>query len=198
MDHPMNSSLSARHQRPGAQCKIVKTNPTPNSDPASRRAARPSRYNRNVKGSTVAGVALGIAIALLSGCKKDIQSKEAVRQGVMTYLAKRSDLLSMDVNVTSVDFKNDQATATVRFQAKGNNSPAGSMTMQYVLERKSDQWVVKGRAGSGNPHGGMPQEGAGSMGAMPQTMPPGHPSVGDGGAPPQALPPGHPVVGDAK
>src|SRR5208282_6082574 len=125
------------------------------------------------------------------GCKKDIQSKEAVRQGVMNYLSKRSDLLSMDVNVTSVDFNKEEATATVRFQAKGNNTPAGSMTMQYVLERKSDQWVVKGRAGSGNPHGVMPQEGAGSMGAMPQTMPPGHPAVPSGGA----LPPGHPAVG---
>ncbi len=144
-----------------------------------------------MKGTTAASIALAITIALLSGCKKDIQSNEAVRQGVMNYLAKRSDLLAMDVNVTSVDFKNDEATATVRFQAKGNNSPAGSMTMQYVLEQKSGQWVVKGRAGSGNPHGAMPQEGSGSMGAMPQTMPPGHPAVGSGGA----LPPGHPAVG---
>jgi len=175
-----------------------KNEPKSKLGPRRRRSASASRYNQNVKGSTVATVALGITIALLSGCKKDIQSKEAVRQGVMTYLAKRSDLLSMDVNVTSVDFKNNEATATVRFQAKGNNSPAGSMTMQYVLERKSDQWVVKGRAGSGNPHGGMPQEGAGSMGAMPQTMPPGHPSVGNGGSPPQALPPGHPVVSEGK
>ena len=165
----------------------------------------------NVKGTTLASVALGLTIALLGGCKKDIENKEAVRQGVMNYLAKRQDLLAMDVSVTAVDFKEDEATATVRFQAKGNNSPAGSMSMQYVLEKKSGQWVVKGRGGSGSPHsgippggmppsgmpGGMPQDGGG-LGAMPQTMPPGHPSVGGGGAPTQALPPGHPSVGNAK
>lgn len=156
-------------------------------------------------------MALGVTIALLSGCKKNIQNKDAVRQGVMNYLSKRSDLLAMDVSVTAVDFAKDEATATVRFQAKGNNAPAGSMTMQYVLERKSDQWVVKGRAGSGSPHGGAPggmppggmppggmPGGAGSMGAMPQTMPPGHPAVGDGGSPAGALPPGHPAIGSGK
>jgi hypothetical protein len=153
-----------------------------------------NRYNRYVKSITVARIALGITVALVSGCKKDIQNKDAVRQGVMNYLAKRSDLVSMDVKVTSVDFSKDEATATVRFQAKGNDSPAASMTMQYLLERKSDQWVVKGRAGSGNPHGGTPPSGAGSMGAMPQTMPPGHPMVGSG----EALPSGHPAVGASK
>ena len=120
-----------------------------------------------MKGSTVACVALGVAIALLGACKKDIQTKEAVRQGVMNYLSKRSDLLAMDVNVTSVDFSKDEATATVRFQAKGNNTPAGGMTMQYVLERKSDQWVVKGRPGSGSPHGGIPPGGM-PPGGMPR------------------------------
>jgi len=130
----------------------------------------------------------------------------------MNYLAKRSDLLAMDVNVTSVAFRQDEATATVHFQAKGNNTPGAGMNMQYVLERKGNQWEVKGRAGSGAPHAGMPQgapgapgdgtgsigampnTGTGSIGAMPQTLPPGHPSVPSGGAPSGALPPGHPAV----
>lgn len=144
---------------------------------------------------------LGAVIAVLwvTGCKQNIQSDEAVKQGIQAYLAKRPDLLSMDVNVTAVTYRQDEATATVHFQAKGDKNPATGMTMQYVLERKGNQWAVKGRAGSG-PHGpentGMPQgarpspEGTGSIGAMPNTTPPG----GSGASPSGALPPGHPAI----
>jgi hypothetical protein len=111
----------------------------------------------------------------------------------MTYLAKRADLLSMDVNVTSVSYHEDQATATVRFQAKGNTAPGSGLTMQYVLERQGDQWTVKKKAGEGHGAAGMPQEGSGgSIGAMPETMPPGHPTVGSGSG---SLPAGHPPIG---
>jgi hypothetical protein len=86
------------------------------------------------------------------------------------------------------------------------------MSMQYVLERKGNEWVVKGRAG-GDVHTGMPQgvpgqqapgatgapgsTGPGSIGAMPQILPPGHPSTG-GAAPSGALPPGHPPIDSGK
>jgi hypothetical protein len=163
-----------------------------------------------VKGPVIAVAVAGVSIALLSGCKKDIKNDDAVRQGIMSYLSKRPDLLSMDVNVTSVAYRQDEATATVKFQAKGNNSPGASMTMQYVLERKGNQWDVRGRAGA-NEHGanGLPQDApaGGSIGAMPNTsmpnttMPPGHPSVGTGEpgtAPTGALPPGHPPVSSDK
>ena len=154
-----------------------------------------------MKGPAIAVAAVGLCIALLSGCKKDIKNDDAVRQGIMNYLSKRPDLLSMDVNVTSVAYRQDEATATVKFQAKGNNSPGASMTMQYVLEHKGNEWSVKGRAGA-NEHGanGLSQEApaAGSIGAMPNTtMPPGHPTVGSG-APAAALPPGHPPVSSDK
>ena len=163
-----------------------------------------------MKGPVSAVAALGLSIALLSGCKKDIKNDDAVRQGIMNYLSKRPDLLSMDVNVTSVAYRQDEATAVVKFQAKGNNSPGASMTMQYVMERKGNEWNVKGRAGA-NEHGanGLPQEApaSGSIGAMPNTampnttMPPGHPAVGSGApgaAPTGALPPGHPPVSPDK
>lgn len=161
-----------------------------------------NRYNRIVKGPVIAVAALSLSIALLSGCKKEIKSDDAVRQGIMNYLAKRPDLLSMDVSVVSVSYRQDEATATVRFQAKGNSSPGASMTMQYVLERKDNQWNVKGRAGA-NEHGatGLPPSGsgAGSIGAMPNAPPPGHPGSGaPGGAPSGALPPGHPPVSSDK
>lgn len=81
-------------------------------------AASASRYNRNVKASTSTAIALVLSIAWLNACSHGLDNKEAVRQGVMNYLAKRTDLLAMDVSVTSVAFRQDEATATVHFQAK--------------------------------------------------------------------------------
>jgi hypothetical protein len=152
--------------------------------------------------------AAAASLALLAGCKKDIQNQDAVRQGVMSYLSKRSDLLAMDVSVSSVAFREGEATAQVHFQAKGNDSPAAGMTMQYVLERKGGQWVVKGRTGANASHGAsgpgvnaVPGQGLpGSLDGMPRvpgagdaggaSLPPGHPTVGA----PEAMPPGHPAV----
>jgi hypothetical protein len=164
-------------------------------------------YYRYVK-RTICIAAAALGMVLLCGCKKDIQNQEAVRQGVMTYLAKRSDLLAMDVSVTAVSFRQDEATAQVHFQAKGNSSPGAGMTMAYVLDRKDGQWVVRGRTGANAAHGASPGvnpapgRGAapGALDGMPSTplsgggsgnLPPGHPAVGGGS---QALPPGHPSV----
>ena len=118
------------------------------------------------------------------GCKKETDNSEAVKQGVMRYLAKRNDLGAMEVSVASVQFRGNEADAKVHFQAKNNTSPAASMEMVYAMERKGDAWVVKGRSGAGagsNPHGG---------GALPSSppegsaMPPGHPSVAPSAVPP--------------
>lgn len=157
----------------------------------------PCRYNRYViRPALIAAAAL--SLVLLVSCKNDVQNQEAVRQGVMSYLSKRSDLLAMDVSVASVAFKNDEATAQVHFQAKGNSSPGAGMTMQYVLERKDGQWVVKGRTGAGVAHGAsgpgvnsVPGQGnlPGALDGMPRIPAPG-------GA--QALPPGHPAVGSSQ
>jgi hypothetical protein len=144
-----------------------------------------------------AAMSLVLPIVFFVGCNKDIQNQEAVRQGVMSYLSKRSDLLAMDVSVTSVAFRQDEATAQVHFQAKGNSSPAAGMTMQYVLERKDGQWSVKGRTGAGAAHGGsgpgvnsVPGQGTlpGQLDGMPRVPAP----RGAGSA---SLPAGHPAVG---
>jgi hypothetical protein len=123
-----------------------------------------------------------VSYVLLAGCKKDVQNQDAVRQGVMAYLSKRSDLLAMDVSVASVAFHDNEATAQVHFQAKGNTSPAAGMTMQYELEHKDGQWVVKGRTGAGAAHGasgpGVNPGGApapGSLDGMPHVPVPAHP-----------------------
>ena len=135
----------------------------------------------------VSGVCV-LGIVLLGACKKNIQDKEAVKQGVLNYLSKRGDLVAMDVAVADVSFRDNEANATVHFQAKGNNSPSAGMTMGYVLERKGNQWEVKGRAGAGASHG-MPTSGAG------ETLPPGHPTVSPSeGGPTPSMPPGHPPV----
>jgi hypothetical protein len=157
------------------------------------------RYNRKVIRPTLIA-AIAVSLVLLAGCNKDLQNQDAVRQGVMSYLSKRSDLLAMDVSVTSVAFQKDEATAQVHFQAKGNSSPAAGMTMQYALERKDGQWVVKGRTGASAAHGAgasgvnMPPPGEGtspgSLDGMPHIATPG-------GAGSNGLPPGHPAVPDS-
>ncbi|MCL4402222.1 MAG: hypothetical protein M1436_06125 [Acidobacteria bacterium] len=101
----------------------------------------------------------------------------------------------MNVDVTSVTFRGKEADATVSFAPKGSGAGAG-MTINYVLERQGNRWVVKGRGNGGgmphagampqgmggSPHGGMPpmpglDTGKGAQGAAPGQLPPGHPAV---------------------
>jgi hypothetical protein len=134
-----------------------------------------------------------IATLCLAACKKDIQTEDAVRQGIMNYLSKRSDLTSMDVSVTKVSFRQNEADATVHFQAKNSSAPGTGLDMNYVLERKDNAWVVKGR-GAGSGHGAGAMEGSPNphgMGGVPG-MP--SPSQMPGQMPTGGLPPGHPAL----
>ncbi len=102
-------------------------------------------------------VALGL-ICLLACSHGNIDTKEAVRQGVIDYLAgvQNLNVSAMNVVVTSVTFKENEATALVSFAPKGaGGSP---VTIPYTLERKGSHWVVKPHAQGQNPHG---------MGSMP-------------------------------
>ena len=140
------------------------------------------------------------AILLVSCNRSDVNSKEAVRKGVVDYLDKRKaqtglDMNLMNVEVTNVTFDKNEAHATVSFRPKDTKSGASGMAMSYVLERRGDEWVVKGRQESGmNPHGGgtpgMP--GSGAMGTapggpLPETpqLPPNHPPMGGGSEAPK-------------
>jgi hypothetical protein len=117
--------------------------------------------------------AIVAVLVVLFGCSKEIQNKEAVRQGVMQHLTGRAglDVSSMDVEISSVMFRDNEAEATVAFRAKGSTDPASSMSMKYTLERKGNQWVVKSKAGmAGDPHGATPSPGG--------ELPPGHPPMG--------------------
>jgi len=140
---------------------------------------------------------IAVSLACLIGCSRgSIDTKEAVRQGVIDYLATRQNLniSSMNVEVTSVTFKENEADALVAFVPKGGGG--APVTFPYTLERKGSHWVVKPRAAGQNPHGGM-----GSPGTMPMPMPlagenPHGAMPPAGGEMPKSgdLPPGHPSV----
>ena len=153
-------------------------------------------YNRDVRKSLLVGAAV-----LLSACSRDIQNSDAVKAGVIDYLKTNQSRIGLDPNgmnidVTSVSFQQSEARATVAFRAKagGDGTP---MMINYVLDKKGDKWVVRGRTENGvSPHGAAPADGS-APGAAPQ-LPPGHPSTGSTPPPSDGkgqLPPGHPAVG---
>jgi hypothetical protein len=136
-----------------------------------------SEYNRLVKSAALVGVAFTIALVLM-GCNRGLESKEAVRQAILDHLSQRGtlNLSSMQVDVVSVAFRENEADVAVSFRPKGAGGSPG-MTMNYTLQRQGNRWTVKGRSdGGASPHG--------AGGQMPEGMPSGHPSIG-GGQPPE-------------
>lgn len=117
----------------------------------------------------------------MTACKRGAgDQEEAVRQGVIEYLSKRANLnvSGMNVVVTSLIFRQNEADAVVSITAKGAAAGQG-MSMRYTLERQGAQWVVKNKAeaggsphsaGGANPHGRAAPE-------MGGALPPGHPPV---------------------
>ncbi len=124
----------------------------------------------------LAVVSLSLALAL-GGCNRGLESKEAVRQAVLDHLSQRGNLNlnSMQIDVVSVAFRENEADAAVSFRAKGDQSGPG-MTMNYTLERQGNRWTVKGRADGGS-------TAHGAAGEMREGMPSGHPPVGGAPAP---------------
>ncbi len=132
-----------------------------------------------------------VTALFLASCGSDINNKEAVRQGVVDHLGSRKgldlDMSAMEVDVTSVTFRGDEADADVSFRARG--SQQSLMQMKYTLERAGNRWNVKAKKDSGaghagtqaNPHGGaMPQGGASPMPQGTGALPQGHPPVEPG------------------
>ena len=119
---------------------------------------------------------------LLLGCKKDIQNKDAIRQAVADHLAKRPDLMALDVRVDGVQFHNNEADALVYLEAKSGPAAGNGMQMRYSLERKGNQWVVKDRKNSGaaSPHGGAMQMPMPLPNGQTPALPPGHPQIPPG------------------
>jgi len=121
----------------------------------------------------VKSAALCLAALLLAGCTKNIDTTEAVRDGVIKDISKIVDVETMNVTVTSVSFREKEADATVSFTPKA--APGSQpMVMSYALERKGDEWKIKSRSMVGS-HEQVQGE-AGGSGAV---LPPGHPGAGD-------------------
>ena len=119
----------------------------------------------------------------LAGCSKNIDTPEAVKEGVIKDIAAKVDIKAMDISVDSVSFREKEATAQVSFRPKGSPPNSQGITMNYALVRQGDEWHIKGR----NMQGHEQQQ----PGVQP-AMPPGHPTTIPGNG--TALPPGHPQV----
>ena len=132
-------------------------------------------YNRSVKLT-----ALALALLTLAGCSsQNIQTKEAVKEAIVSYLNARAqktgiNMGAMNVEVNTMSFQADHATVGVSFNLKTGE---GGMQMSYELDREGNKWVVKGASTTGKESGGMP---------------PNHPPAGG------ALPPGHPPAGGSR
>jgi hypothetical protein len=132
----------------------------------------------------VKSAALCLAALLLAGCAKNIDTTEAVRDGIIKDIAKIVDVDTMNVTVTSVSFREKEADATVSFTPK--QAPGSQpMVMSYALERKGDEWKIKSRSMLSRHDQVQGETG----------LPAGHPgtSAAPGGTP---LPPGHPSTGN--
>lgn len=133
---------------------------------------------------------------LLAGCNRGIQTKEAVRQGVVDHLKARNMTSSMDIDVTSVQFNGNKADATVSVKPKGGTAEQG-MSLGYQLEQQGNKWVVVGRKdvggmphGGGMPGGAMPGGGMPGAGAPQGATPGAENPHGSGAMPsPESLPP---------
>lgn len=124
----------------------------------------------------------------MAGCSRSVENPEAVRTAILDYLAtqKKLNVANMQVDVTALTFRQNEADATVSIGTKGASGGPGMM-MNYTLEKKGNAWVVKGKGESGGtPHG--------AAGAMPGAMPGGMPGEMPGAAP-GAMPSGHPDMG---
>jgi hypothetical protein len=111
-------------------------------------------------------VCVALAMLSLAACHRGGETKEAVRQGVIDYLATKGfNMPGMSVDVTSVQFNGSHADAVVSIAPKG--APAGAgITMPYKLEQKDGKWVVTASTGGPHPGAGMPGSG-GAGGGMP-------------------------------
>jgi hypothetical protein len=136
-----------------------------------------------------------VVLLSLAACNRGNQSKDAVRQGVLDYLASKGlNMAGMNVEVTAVQFNGERAEASVSITAKGG-APGTGMAPVYVLEQKGGKWAVTGRKETGEaPHGAgaMPGGGAAPGAENPHggAMPPGAGAGAGGKMPsPEDLPP---------
>lgn len=129
---------------------------------------------------------LGASLFFTGACKSKPDDKEAIRAGIINYLAslKTLNVNAMDINVTQASMNGNQAQAQVEIRLKNGPPDGASMKLSYNLEKRGGEWAVV----KSQPAGGTMQHPA--PGEMPASgLPPGHPNVN--GSAGQA-PAGHP------
>ena len=155
-------------------------------------------YNRYVKQRLI--VCTMLAVVGLSGCRKNTQTDDAVKQGIMNYLSqnKNLSLSAMEIEVRQVTFRDNEADAVVLFKPKGGDASSG-MSMRYTLERQGNEWVVKKKTDN-SPHGTAAAkalsdaQAAQQSGAQQAPAAPGSSQI-PLPTPSGATPPGHPATG---
>ena len=133
-------------------------------------------------------VSVVLLLALsLAACNSASKNNDAVRQGVIDYLAQRGlNVQGMDVSIAKLETNGNQADATVSIVPKGGDKAQG-MSMKYHLEQRDNKWTVVGKQDAGNsPHGG----GAMPGGGMPPATPGAENPHGGGAMPPAGAAPG--------
>ena len=127
--------------------------------------------------------ALVLSSVACNSKKSEIQIREAIRQ----YLASRTDLSRMDIELDGVEYDGDQATASVTIKARDDEK--ARMQRVYQLRKVGSDWQVQ-------PSDSVAGQGASGAAPPSSGLPPGHPPTG-GTQPPggSQLPPGHPPTG---
>jgi hypothetical protein len=139
-------------------------------------------------------------LVALTGCTKNIDNIDSVKQGVIRDIPKDINVGQMDVNVASATFRGKEADAVVTFAAKGGPP---MMSMNYTMERRGDEWHIKKRA-NGDVQKHAAGGGAAAAASAPpisgnEAMPPGHPALpGGAGSGQSRLPADHPPLGGVK
>ncbi|MGB9467471.1 MAG: hypothetical protein WBR10_20350 [Candidatus Acidiferrum sp.] len=130
----------------------------------------------------------------------DASPDAAIHTAIQTHLAHNSNLRldSFDMEVKQIAFDGDRAQAHVEFHAK---SGSGSLQLSYALAKRDGTWqVIESTPGGSNfshpgldkPQGPSATGNLGENSAVFQVLDKLH---GGAPAPPQTLPPGHPSVG---
>jgi hypothetical protein len=141
-------------------------------------------------------ILLVLLTMLGAGCGSSESSDALVRDAILHYLAGRTGLnmSKMNVNVDSLKYEGDTASAVVTISSR--DDAKASMQMTYQLRRAGGGWEVVPAGSTSDAHSGMAPPN------IPQAageLPPGHPPAGgapEGAAEGTELPQGHPPVGN--
>jgi hypothetical protein len=135
-------------------------------------------------------------LVLFGGCKKQESDEDGIRSGINQHLAslKTLNLDAMDMNITNVFIRGNEAQAQVEFKPKTGAAQGAGMQIAYSLQKQNGLWVVQNTQALGvsTQH---PAPGENATSPSSGSMPNFRDLVPDGGNS-NSLPPGHPPKSD--